>query len=117
MQRIDRAGLLTLLEYGGVTLVEALPQLAYEAEHLPGAVNVPDRLTRNLAAELAPDLGAAVVVYCSGPACSRSRATAAQFERLGYRDVRIYPGGKLDWSDAGLPLEGARHAAIPSRGA
>ena len=30
------------------------------------------------------------------------------FERLGYTDVRVYPGGKTDWWQAGLPLEGHR---------
>jgi rhodanese-related sulfurtransferase len=120
MQRIDHAGLLTLLESGGVTLVDALPRAAYEGEHLPGAVNVPERFAPDLAARLVPDQGATVVVHCSGPACSRSRATAVQFERLGYRDVRVYPGGKLDWSEAGLPLEGPTsttrpHAAHPTK--
>ena len=23
-------------------------------------------------------------------------------------DVRVYPGGKADWADAGLPFEGSR---------
>jgi rhodanese-related sulfurtransferase len=26
--------------------------------------------------------------------------------RRGYRNVRRYSGGLLDWEDAGLPLEG-----------
>jgi 3-mercaptopyruvate sulfurtransferase SseA len=37
--------------------------------------------------------------------------TAAAFERFGYPDVRVYPGGKADWADAGLPLEGTRTRA------
>ena len=39
-----------------------------------------------------------------------ARALAAQ----GYRNVREYKGGKRDWTDAGLPLEGA--GATPSGG-
>jgi rhodanese-related sulfurtransferase len=106
--RVTREELRELLDAADVSLIEALPVEAYEAEHIPGAVNVPGVLTSELAARIAPDPDRTVVVYCSGPACSRSKATAAAFERLGYTDVRIYPGGKLDWWEAGLPLVGIR---------
>jgi 3-mercaptopyruvate sulfurtransferase SseA len=39
------------------------------------------------------------------------RVAAAAFTRLGYRDVRVYDGGKTDWAAAGLPFEGDRTAA------
>lgn len=44
-------------------------------------------------------------------ACGRSKVAAAAFARLGYRDVRVYDGGKADWAAAGLPFEGSRTAA------
>ena len=44
MQHIDRIGLPVRLKSGeGVTLVEALSSAVYEAEHLTGAVDAPDR--------------------------------------------------------------------------
>jgi rhodanese-related sulfurtransferase len=52
-----------------------------------------------------------VVTYCSGPSCGRSKVAAAAFTRLGYPDVRVYPGGKADRADTGLPFQGTR--AIP----
>ncbi|MGX6744001.1 rhodanese-like domain-containing protein [Streptomyces peucetius] len=112
MDRITREDLRALLERGAVTLVEALSAAAYGAEHIPGAVNVPGEVTTPLATALAPNTAGTVVVYCSGPACGRSKVTAAAFERLGYTDVRVYPGGKLDWVQAGLPLAGTRGAAV-----
>ena len=111
MKRITRDELCALLDGGAVTLVEALSELAYITEHLPGAVNVPGALTAELAAQVAPDPARTVVVYCSGPACGRSKVTAAGFERLGYTDVRVYPGGKSDWAEAGLPFTGSRTEA------
>ena len=113
MNRITRDDLRALLDTGKVVLVEALSEAAYRAEHIPGAVNVPSDLTADLAAALAPDPAATVVVYCSGRACARSNVTAAVFERLGYSDVRVYPGGKLDWLEAGLPLVGSAAQAHP----
>jgi rhodanese-related sulfurtransferase len=111
VNRVSRDELRRLLDAGSLTLVEALPAAAYEAEHIPGAVNMSAALTAELAAQIAPDPARTVVVYCSGPACGRSRVTAAAFERFGYPDVRVYPGGKADWAHAGLPLEGTRPRA------
>jgi rhodanese-related sulfurtransferase len=107
MNEIARDQLITLLDAGQATLVEALPRPAYDAGHIPGAVNAPGELTPRLAASLAPDRTGIVVVYCTGPACVRSRVTAAAFTRLGYSDVRVYRGGKLDWIQAGRPLAGS----------
>jgi len=42
----------------------------------------------------------------------RAATPAAAFERLGYTDVRIYPGSKTDWLEAGLPLAGTRAGAV-----
>jgi rhodanese-related sulfurtransferase len=108
MKHIIRDDLRRLLDAGTLTLVEALPAAAYQAEHIPGAVNVPADLTADLAAALAADRAGTVVVYCSGPACGRSGTTAAAFQRLGYTDVRVYAGGKSDWLEAGLPFDGSR---------
>ena len=47
----------------GTPLVEVLPREAYEAEHLPGAINVPlQQLDRQSTAALQQDQP--VIVYC-----------------------------------------------------
>ncbi|WP_113704166.1 rhodanese-like domain-containing protein [Nonomuraea lactucae] len=45
MDRVTREDLLALLERGAVRLVEALPDDAFAAEHIPGARNVPGQLS------------------------------------------------------------------------
>jgi rhodanese-related sulfurtransferase len=114
MRRITRDELRILLHGRAATLIEALPQAHYDAEHLPGAINVAGALTAGIAASVAADPAATVVVYCSGFGCPRSRVTAAAFTRLGHTDVRAYEGGKRVWADAGLPLPGTRHATTPT---
>ena len=37
-------------------------------------------------------------------ACPNSHQAAAELARLGYRDVRVYAAGKLDWQ-SNLPME------------
>jgi len=46
------------------------------------------------------------VVYCSLVDCLSSVALYRDLVRRGYRNVRRYSGGLLDWEEAGLPLEG-----------
>jgi rhodanese-related sulfurtransferase len=115
VQRISRDNLRALLAAGGVTVVEALPEPHYAAEHLPGAVNLPGDLTAELAVRLACDRDRTVVTYCGGPSCGRSKVAAAAFGRFGYRDVRVYEGGKTDWATAGLPFDGSRATSEAAR--
>ena len=46
-----------------------------------------------------------MVVYCASETCQNSHQAAAELTRLGYVDVRVYAGGKLDWQSANLPTE------------
>ena len=48
-------------------LVETLAPMAYEAQHLPKAVNLPPDQVETLAPRLLPDKRAEIVVYCSTP--------------------------------------------------
>jgi len=106
---IDRDALRAKIERGeDFVLVDALPPLAYAGAHLPGAVNIPTERVDHLAARRIPDTGTEVVVYCAGPTCDSSVEVADRLVALGYTNVRHYSGGKEDWREAGLPLEGGR---------
>jgi len=88
------------------TIVEALPPNYYQAEHLPGAINIPHDEVAATAARLVPDKSATVVVYCANTECRNSQVAAEALRQLGYRRVYEYPEGKQGWKQAGLPLEG-----------
>jgi rhodanese-related sulfurtransferase len=109
LAEIDRDALRAKIEGGDqFVLVDALPPLAYAGAHLPGAVNIPPERVDDLAARRIPDPGVEVVVYCAGPTCVSSVEVAERLVALGYTNVRHYSGGKEDWREAGLPLEGGR---------
>lgn len=103
MKTITRTDLQARL--GEIVLLEALPSNYFEAEHLPGARNLPLDEIDALAPSLVPDRGSAVVTYCAGPSCPNSKIAAERLESLGYTDVYAYEGGKEDWLAAGLPFE------------
>lgn len=86
-------------------LVEALPADDYRKFHLPTAKNLPPRETRRKARDVLPDEHAEIVVYGADDRCISSRRTAVLLREMGYRRVLHYPGGKMDWRAAGLPVE------------
>jgi rhodanese-related sulfurtransferase len=94
-----------------VTVVEALGAAYYDDAHLPGAINLPPGQVERLAPALLPVRDTQVVVYCSGT-CSSAEDVAHRLEALGYTAVAVYPGGKEDWVEHGLPLERTNQAEV-----
>lgn len=86
-------------------LVEVLPPKYFALGHLPGALNLPLETLRELAPELLPDSAARIVVYCSGPTCNNSHVAERALSGAGYVNVRVFRGGKSQWSEAGNSLE------------
>jgi len=93
-------------------LVEALPEKYWRDWHLPGARHLPHDQVAELAATVLPDKGAEIVVYCASATCRNSHIAGARLEQLGYTNVAVFPGGKQDWQDAGLPVEREEEAPV-----
>ncbi|MGC5010414.1 rhodanese-like domain-containing protein [Streptosporangium sp. DT93] len=104
---ITRDELRTAIDAGTVTVVDALGGQYYAQRHLPGAVALVRADVDTLAPVLLPDRDAAIVTYCSNPACPNSGQVADRLTALGYTDVRKYREGIEDWAGAGLPTESA----------
>jgi len=85
-------------------LVMALNEWAFLEKHIPGSThfNTPGEMLCGLRKE------EEIVVYCANPTCIASLAAYRRLVEHGYTNVRRYPGGLIDWEDAGLPLEGER---------
>ncbi|MEV0229722.1 rhodanese-like domain-containing protein [Nonomuraea sp. NPDC050786] len=104
---ITREELKAAIDAGTVTVIDALGGDYYAKQHLPGAIPLVEAEVADRAAQLLPDRNAAIVTYCSNPACNNSQAVATRLEGFGYTQVRKYREGIEDWAAAGLPLEGA----------
>ena len=102
IRTISRVELKAKLDRGdNFKLVMALNRWAFEAKHIPGSLHFDT--PAELYAAIQPDDD--VIVYCSHVDCLASVAMYRDLVRRGYRRVRRYAGGLLDWEDAGLPLE------------
>jgi rhodanese-related sulfurtransferase len=85
-------------------VAEILGPKSFESGHLPGAVNLPlDGLVEGAVRQL-PDKSAEIVVYCSGVTCQNSHIAQRKLLSLGYRNVRVFAGGKAAWKEAGREL-------------
>jgi rhodanese-related sulfurtransferase len=86
-----------------VTIVDARPTARkYDIGHIPTAISLPDSQFDQLAPKLLPrDKSQLVIFYCDGPECILSHQSAFRAERLGYTNVRVYPGGFPDWVQGG----------------
>ena len=108
LREIERQALWHKIQSGEIVVVDALGPISYAAAHLPTAVNIPPQRVDDLAPRRIRSLDADVVVYCQNPRCESSVEVAERLLELGYRNVWHYAGGKDEWREAGLPLEGSR---------
>ncbi|MFD0075478.1 rhodanese-like domain-containing protein [Streptomyces sp. NPDC127166] len=104
---ITREDLEAAIKAETVTVVDALGGEYYAQQHLPGALALVLADVDAQAPTLLPDLDAAIVTYCSNPACPNSGQVADRLTALGYTNVRKYREGIQDWVEAGLPVESA----------
>src|SRR5688500_11494279 len=93
---ITRDELKAAIDAGAVTVVDALGGEYYAKQHLPGAVPLVRDDVDAQAPALLPDRDAAIVTYCSNPACTNSGQVADRLTALGYTDVRKYREGIED---------------------
>lgn len=91
----------------GVYVLDARPPNLFEEGHIPGAISAPAEEARSVVPILEFNVpkDAPVVVYCRGIGCLESANLASCLVDQGYRDVKIFKGGFLDWHAAGLPVE------------
>ncbi len=104
---ISRSDLQSAIAAGKVTVVDALGGEYWAKQHLPGAIPLVAADVPTQAAALLPTHDAAIVTYCSNPACPNSTQVAELLTGLGYTNVRKYREGIEDWVNAGLPVESA----------
>jgi rhodanese-related sulfurtransferase len=106
VRTVTRQGLNERLANDGLTLVEVLDAKQYRKFHLPGAISVPlDEHFDQQIQKAVPDKSRTVVLYCMNAECEASSKAGRRMDELGYQQVFDYEAGKVDWQEAGLPVE------------
>ena len=84
----------TMIDNGGVTIVDVRRPDEYAAQHIPGAVNVPNEDINSEPPASLPDLDAVLLVHCRTGI--RSKAASDKLIQMGYQNVYDF-GGIVDW--------------------
>jgi len=81
-----------------VMLIDARPyQGKYVQGYIPTAVSIPDSEFDKKIGLLPKDKSTTLVYYCEGPECRLSHSSAKKAEKLGYKNVKVFPGGYPEW--------------------
>lgn len=78
----ERAHLVERIEEGEAILLDVRPEREWQADHLPGAVNIP---LGELPARLDELRGQEVIAYCRGPYCPMALAAVDVLRGAGFR--------------------------------
>jgi len=106
MQTITRDKVAEARTNKNATLVEVLDESHFKEFHLPGAINVPlNEQFEERIQQAVPDKDDTVIVYCQDAECPASEKAAAKMDGLGYDNVYDYTQGKMDWKQAGMPID------------
>jgi rhodanese-related sulfurtransferase len=96
-----------IIKGGSAVLLDARPPMEYAVSHIPGALNVapqpgrPAHLYISDVAEVSRLLGGAkekaLVIYCNGPFCGKTKRLGAELLQAGFTNVRRYQLGAPSW--------------------
>ncbi len=99
--------LLKLLEQKKAAVFDARPAKEYAVSHIPGAVNVSAKpgVSISLYISDVAEIGrlvqnkkdSAIVLYCNGPHCGKSKRLAEELVEAGYTNVKRYQLGIPVW--------------------
>lgn len=128
-REISTTELRSILSAHSATVLDARPHLEFAVSHIPGAVNVaakPGVEAAMYVSDVAEvgrlvngDKSAALVLYCNGPNCGKSRRLADELLAAGYTNVRRYQLGLPVWRALGgvaeIEAEGLRYVLANDR--
>lgn len=104
---MDPSDLFEALKNGEkVIAMDARKAFGFEAEHIPGAINIPHR-EMNLESTKHLDKDFTYVTYCDGIGCNASTKGALNMTRLGFK-VKELIGGLEWWKLDGYATAGTK---------
>lgn len=104
-----------ILADGSAVVLDTRPHLEWAISHIPGALNVapkPGMAMSEYTSDVAEvgrlvngNKGQAIVLYCNGPMCGKSKRVSADLLTEGYTNVRRYQLGAPVWRALGGVME------------
>ena len=128
-QEVSTEELQRILADGRAAVFDVRPPLEFAVSHIPGAKNVSPKPgvsmslyisdVAEIGRVLAGDKARAIVLYCNGPFCGKSKRVATELLDAGYTNVRRYQLGIPVWRALGgvtqVEPDGIRHIVASDR--
>ena len=115
---ISTAELKKILAEGKIPVLDVRSAQEYAIAHIPGSVNHYEKELQQITAAY-PDPGTALVLYCNGPFCGKSKRLSEELKTKGYTNVRRYQLGLPVWRALGntvqTDLPGVRYVLAGDR--
>lgn len=92
--RISAENAKSMMDKGGVTIVDVRTPAEFEAGHIPGAILVVNEEIGDSMPKELPDKKAVLLIYCRSG--HRSKIAAYKLVGMGYKNVYDF-GGIIDW--------------------
>lgn len=101
-----------LLTAGSTPVLDVRSAQEYAIAHIPGAINLYEKEVEQITRAY-PDKAGALVLYCNGPFCGKSKRLSQNLISRGYTSVKRYQLGLPVWRALGntvqTDLAGARY--------
>lgn len=113
-REVSTAEILRILCERSASVFDARTRLEYSIGHIPGALSVGQKSGSPMSqyvgdveeiARTVPDRTAAVIVYCNGPFCGKSKRLAEELLNAGFRNIKRYQLGVPAWRALVGPME------------
>jgi rhodanese-related sulfurtransferase len=108
---ITKESLAKWIEEKAAAIIDVRSNWASSQRKIPGAVHKPADHVEDWAGDLDPQTP--LVIYCSSPKETDSRAVAGALEAAGFKAVSVLSGGWWVWDTAGFPTEKREKDPLP----
>jgi rhodanese-related sulfurtransferase len=101
---ISTAELKRALAEGKTPVLDVRSAQEYAIAHIPGSVNHYEKELEQITAAY-PDRSSALILYCNGPFCGKSKRLSEELKKQGYTGVRRYQLGLPVWRALGNTVQ------------
>jgi rhodanese-related sulfurtransferase len=101
---ISTAQLRKILEEGKTPVLDVRSAQEYALAHIPGSINHYEKEVEQIT-KAYPDRHAALVLYCNGPYCGKSKRLSEELLKQGYTNIRRYQLGLPVWRALGNTVQ------------
>jgi rhodanese-related sulfurtransferase len=101
---ISTAQLQQILKEGKTPVLDVRSAQEYAIAHIPGSINHYEKEVEQIT-KAYPDHKAALVLYCNGPYCGKSKRLSEELHKQGYTNLRRYQLGLPVWRALGNTVQ------------